>query len=62
MNIFSNNQNEKLARNPRLMLEIDGTIYHPLTHAYEPIQDEDDKLKLFVFIKVIVCDECYRLR
>ena len=33
---------ENLARNPRLMLEMDRTIYHPLTHAYELIQDEDD--------------------
>ena len=33
---------EKLARNPGLMLENDRTIYHPLTHAYEPIQDEDE--------------------
>ena len=31
---------EKLARNPGLMSEIDRTIYHPLTHAYAPIQHE----------------------
>ena len=31
---------EKLARNPGLTSEIDRTIYHPLTHAYAPIQDE----------------------
>ena len=31
---------EKLARNPEFMSEIDRTVYHPLTHAYEPIQDE----------------------
>ena len=30
---------EKLARNPRLITEIDKTIYHPLTHAYGPIQN-----------------------
>ena len=32
---------KKIARIPRLMSEIDRAIYHPLTHAYEPIQDED---------------------
>ena len=31
---------EKLARNPGLMSEIDRTFYHPLTHAYAPIQGE----------------------
>ena len=30
---------EKLAKNPMLMSEVDRTIYHPLTHAYSPIQD-----------------------
>ena len=30
---------EKLAKNPLLMSEIDRTIYHPLTHAYGPLQD-----------------------
>ena len=34
---------EKMAKNPMLMSEIDRTIYHPLTHAYEPIQDEEGK-------------------
>ena len=30
---------EKLAKNPGLMSEIDETIYHPLTHAYDTIQN-----------------------
>ena len=33
---------EEVARNLRLMFEIDRTIYHPLTHAYGPIQNEDE--------------------
>ena len=33
---------ENVAKNPRLMLETDRTIYHPVTHANEPIQDEDE--------------------
>ena len=32
---------EKTAKNPMLISEIDRTIYHPLTHAYEPIHDEE---------------------
>ena len=34
--------NEKLAKNPMLMSEVDRTIYHPLTHAYGHIQVEDE--------------------
>ena len=32
---------EKLSRNSKLMSEIDKTIYHPLTQAYRPVQDEE---------------------
>ena len=34
---------ETLSKNPGLMPEVDRTIYHPLTHAFGPIQDEDEK-------------------
>ena len=33
---------EKLAKNPMLISEADGNIYHPLTHVYGHIQDEDE--------------------
>ena len=33
---------EKLAKNPMLMSIVDKTIYHPLTHAYSPTQDDGE--------------------
>ena len=33
---------EKLARNPKLMSEIDKTTYDPLSHTFSPIQDEGE--------------------
>ena len=32
---------EKLSGIPRRLSEIDRTFYHPVTQAYEPIEDED---------------------
>ena len=37
---------EKLAKNPMLMSKFDENFYHPLTHAYSPIQDDGENQDL----------------
>ena len=39
------------------MSEIDKIIYHPVTHACEPLQDEGEKLRSYIndwIVKVII--------
>ena len=38
----------KLAKNPMLMSEVDRTIYLPITHAYDHIQDEEESSQILL--------------